>query len=101
MALDFERQMDTVDCAVRELQGLLRFLDIFLKDGELIASHASDDVRVAHDALQSLGNDRQQLVADRMTEAVIDRLEPIEVQVVHRKTSSFCVAFVHGYRYAF
>ena len=100
MTFDFDRLLDALKSALRELQGLIRLFDIRLKAGEFIAAHASDEVGIAHDALQSLGHNGQWLVADGMTEAVIDRLEAVEVQVVHRKACGGCVGVVHGHRHA-
>ena len=53
-----------------------------LYDGELIATHARDRVRLANQAPQAIGRHAQQLVADRVAEGVVDMLEMVEVEDV-------------------
>ena len=56
-----------------------------LQHGELVAAHAGDDVGFAHARAQPLGDDLEQLVADRMAERVVHRLEPVEIETQHRE----------------
>src|SRR5215831_14247444 len=46
---------------------------------ELITTHPGDSVRFSYGFTEALGDSLQELVADRMTEAVVDRLEAVEI----------------------
>ncbi len=62
----------------------------FGDDDELVAAQAPERVDVAHDALQARGDGAQQLVADAVTERVVDALEVVEVdeQRRHRRLAA-------------
>jgi hypothetical protein len=45
------------------------------QDGELVAAQAGDGVLAAHAGLEPAGHGHQQVVAGRVAEAVVDRLE--------------------------
>ena len=68
---------DSPRCHCRGLRGLL---DRGLHDGELVASHACHRVRIPHHGAQASRHGLQQLVADRMSERIVDVLEQVEVQ---------------------
>ena len=50
---------------------------------EFLAAEARDHVRCAHVAARGSGEHAQRLVADGMAEAIVDRLEVIEVEHQH------------------
>ena len=52
---------------------------------ELIAAEARDQVVAAQGPAQALGDAANQLVADRVTEGVVDVLEVVEIDVEHRR----------------
>ena len=49
-------------------------------DAELVAAEAGDGVAGPQAGAEPLADGREELVADRVTEALVDRLEPIEVE---------------------
>ena len=53
-------------------------------DDELVAAESGQHVALAQRRAQPLGHDLQQLVADLVAEAVVDRLEVVEVDEQHR-----------------
>ena len=57
--------------------------DVAADDQELVAAETADDVAATRRGLQSIGNDLQQAVADRVAEAVVDHLEVVEVAEHH------------------
>ena len=74
-----------------EVQSILNFAhydsclaaicDVFQQEGKLVGSHASREAGVSAVYLQTLRKFDQDLVADGMSGAVIDDVEPIEIQV--------------------
>ena len=57
--------------------------DVAQHDDELVAAEAAEHVAVADDRPQALAHAAQQLVADPVTEAVVDDLEVVEVDEQH------------------
>ena len=55
-------------------------LDVVQEHGELVAAQARREVARLQRAAQAPGDGLQQLVADRMAERVVDRLEVVEVE---------------------
>ena len=53
-------------------------------DGELVAAQTGHQARVANALAQAGGGLDQEVVADRMAQAVVDALEMVEVQAQHR-----------------
>ncbi len=60
--------------------GMVLVLDVTAQDDELVAAHAGHGVGRAHDRRDASGRLRQQLVADVVTQGVVDLLEPVEVE---------------------
>ena len=55
-----------------------------LDDNEFVAAHPRDGVGLAHQGAQAFGHDLEQLVTRMVSEGVVDRLELVEVEVMHR-----------------
>ena len=60
-------------------------LDASLYDRKFIPAQSCNKVGIAHTAPQSAGNRYQQLIADWMTERIVDGLEVIEIEIENRK----------------
>ena len=58
--------------------------DVLGQDRELVAAEAGDRVARAQRLLEPRGDRREQLVAGRVAEAVVDELELVEVEEEHR-----------------
>ena len=71
--------------ALRERRGVGGLLHLRHDDGELVAAHARDDVELARAAAQTLADKFEQLIADMVTERIVDALELIEVEAQHRQ----------------
>ena len=69
------------------------------QDRELVATEAGDRVLRSHDPAQPLGNRRQQLVAGRVAEAVVDGLEVVQVEEHDGQRATRALAG-HGMRQA-
>ena len=80
---------DQVDQPRRRVSGL-GFVGMGKEDSELVAADARDDVAFAHPVGQQLRDLDQRLVAGAMAKAVVDHLQPVEVDEEHRR--SFAVA---------
>ena len=65
--------------------GVRLAVDVLEQHGELVAAEARERVARAHAALEPPRDADQQLVAGLVSEAVVDRLEAIEVEVEHRE----------------
>ncbi len=83
MLLDLERLRDRVLQLLRDAiqhGGIVEVLD---DDHELVAAKPRQQVGFAQRAGQRLGHLLQQLVADPVSQRVIDVLEPVEIDVEH------------------
>jgi hypothetical protein len=85
MAVEIVGRADGFGDAPRQPLRVGRAGDIGLDDGEFVAADAGDRVGVPHAAAQSSGHRPQQLVADRMSERIVDVLELIEIEAQHRE----------------
>ena len=54
---------------------------ICLQDGKLVAAQTADEIGLADAALEALADRLEQQIAGRMSERVIDVLEPVEIEV--------------------
>ena len=66
--------------------------EVLEQDGELVAAEPRGGVLGAQAGRQSLGGRAQQLVADRVAEAVVDRLEVVEIDEDHRELTAVAPA---------
>ena len=64
------------------MPGLVGAREVLEQNGELIAAESRGGVLGAQAGRQSLGGRAEQLVSDRMAEAVVDRLEVVEIDEV-------------------
>ena len=69
--------------AVGDLDRRGRVVDAGQHDRELVAAHAGDDVAGTHAAAQAAATVDEELVADVVTEVVVDVLEAVEVEEEH------------------
>ena len=82
MAIDFERLVQRAGKPLRQPLRVLVALGAGLQHDELVAAEARDHVAGPDDGLEPRRDLLEQLVADRMAERVVDRLEPVEVDQV-------------------
>ena len=76
---DLERLAGHLVDAIGHHRGVLRRLHVVEQDGELVAAVAGEGVALAQAGLEALAHLDEKLVADLVPEAVVDRLEAIEV----------------------
>ena len=60
-----------------------RILGVAQQDGELVTTEASNHISVGDTALQTSGDLDQQRIASGVSEAVVDRLEVVEIDEQH------------------
>ena len=80
---DGERPAQGADDALGDRGRAVLVLEVLEEHGELVAAHAGRGVALAQAALQTGGDRHQELVADRVAEAVVHRLEVVEVDEQH------------------
>jgi hypothetical protein len=86
VAADLHGRVEGAEHRVRHGDGLLGAGGALQQDHELVAAHARDQVAGAGDApVEAVGDGHEQLVADVVAEAVVDDLEPVEVEVAERE----------------
>ena len=76
-----DREMDLID----QRGGFRRLLDGGLNDRELVAAESRRHVGFSEAIAQTLGDDPEQLIADRMAERVVDALELVDIDIEHRQ----------------
>jgi hypothetical protein len=84
LAVDRSRRRDRVEHLARHQSRMLRLRQVFDQDGEFVAAEARDRVGLAQPPPQALGHDDQEAIARRVPEAIIDRLEAVQVEDHHR-----------------
>ena len=80
-----DRRLERAAQALGDLPRLVGAREVLEQDGELVAAEPRGGVLGAQAARQSLRGRAQQLVADRVAEAVVDRLEVVEIDEDHRE----------------
>jgi hypothetical protein len=83
--LDHERLLQLRGEAVGHRGGPLVVLHVLEQDRKLVAAEPRDRVLGAQTGGESLAHPDQELVADAMAHAVVDDLEPVEVEEEHRE----------------
>ena len=78
-----QRLGEGLDDAFGGVRGLLEALHVLQEDRELIPAEAGRRVACANARFESLGHVEQHLVAGGVAEAVVDRLEVVEVEEDH------------------
>ena len=77
---DLRRHGQRVDDLPRDRGGVARLRHLGEEDDELVAAVAAHRVRFAHRVLEAARRQLQHLVADRVTERIVDLLEVVEVE---------------------
>ena len=80
---DRERLGELREDAAGHARGLAGVGDVREADDELVAAEARRGVLVPQAVREPLGNRRQQQVADRVAERVVDVLEAVEIEEQH------------------
>ena len=83
MAVGREGGLEAVEQLVGDRHGVVGLVQAGQQDDELVAAQAGHGVDVAQLLAQTLGDALQQLVADRVAEAVVDVLEAVQVEEQH------------------
>ena len=79
LALEQQRLRERLEDPLGGVGGVLRAADVLEQDRELVAAEARGGVAGADARVQALGDLEQHLVAGGVAEAVVDRLEVVEV----------------------
>ena len=74
---------DRLADALGERNGIGRGVQASHDDGELVTAEPGNRIGLPDAAAQSLGDNFEELVADRVAERVVDALEMIEVETEH------------------
>ena len=69
--------------SVNELRGFRLALDSGLNHREFVAAETGGDIRLLETAAQAIRHAHQKLVADGMTERIVDALELVDVDIEH------------------
>ena len=83
LAGDRDRRLEAADQPLHRIDGRDGIADALDQDRELVAAEARGRVGRARDLQQAGGDRLQHLVAHRVAEAVVDRLEVVEVEEDH------------------
>ena len=82
--VDDDRLPHDVDESLGDAFGLVGVQLVAAHHHELVATQPSDQIAAASRLAQPRGHRAQQLIADSVTQAVVDNLEPIEIAEQHR-----------------
>ena len=74
------RRRHRVEQLAGDQRGVLGLGEVLDQDRELVAAQPRDRVGLAQAVAEPLRHDRQQAVAGAMAEAIVDRLEAVEVE---------------------
>ena len=85
LLIQAERHLEQLDDPLGDLRRLLRPGGVLEQDRELVAAEPGGGVADTDARRQSLGDLEQHAVAGGVTEAVVDRLEVVEVEEDHRE----------------
>ncbi len=80
LVVDRRRRRHRVEQLAGDQSGVLGLGQVLDQDRELVAAEARHGVGLAQAAAETLGHDRQQAIAGQMPEAIVDRLEAVEVE---------------------
>ena len=92
LAFHFQRQAQCVQDLLRDVGRDSRLGEGAEQHHEFVAAEAGHRILRANRLLQALGHGLQQLVAVMVAEAVVDGLEPVEVEKHQRKTLAGTIA---------
>src|SRR5229473_612279 len=77
---------------------VFRISDLRKQDHEFVSALAADRVRTAYSRQQSLGNGLKKLVADGMSQRIVDVFETIQIQKDHGNRVVLAVSQGNGLR---
>ena len=83
MVVELERRAKAFEQFLRDLLGVLRLVQAGQQDDEFVAAETGHGVDIAQLQFQACGDGLEQLVADRVAEAVVDLLETVEIEKQH------------------
>ena len=89
MAMAVERRPQRLIDPRDQRVNVLGALDAVLHDGELIAAEARDEVLGADRLAQPIRDALQELVADQMSQRIVDALELVDVDIEDRELGVF------------
>ena len=84
LGAELEGLLERVEQAFGDQRGARVGREVADEHDELVAAEAAERVDLPHHAMQPRGDRLQQLVADRVAERVVDRLEVVEVDEQRR-----------------
>ena len=83
VVVELERCAEAFEQFLRDLFGVLRLVQAGQQDDEFVAAETGHGVDIAQLQFQACGDGLEQLVADRVAEAVVDLLETVEIEKQH------------------
>src|ERR1700692_625469 len=83
MPVDAERSLQGSKRALRDGSGTVLGVDAVQQQRELVAAEPGHGVARSQDARESTRERNQEMITDRVAEAVVDELEAIDVQEQH------------------
>ncbi len=83
--VELERDLELLMKAFGDARRVADRLDVLRDDDEFVAAEATDRVAGPADGSDPIGNRHEQLVADEVTETVVDGLEPVDIEEEHRE----------------
>ncbi len=85
VATDVNRRGQRLQCALRHARGVGGGVDALQQERELIAAESRDGVLGPRATREAPGDGDQELIAGRVTEAVVDDAEVVEIEEHDRK----------------
>jgi len=76
---------DRIENSRHQVGGVGRSLDPGLDDGEFVATQPGDEVGAADATAQADSHGSQQLIADHMSERIVDAFEFVDIDIQHRQ----------------
>ena len=99
--VDFIGFRQGIDNAARKPIELVVVAGIKHDDGKFVAAQTTAHVAAFHHRFETVGNARQQPVANGMPKRVIDRFEPVEIDHHERTFAAPAIRFGHGFAECF
>ena len=93
-----ERPLQRADQSEAELLELVAALDVGHDDGEFVAAEPAGGHLVGDHRLEAARDLLEEVVAGDMAEAVVDRLEPVEIDQQHRALAAARLRLLQGAR---
>ena len=84
---------DQLADSLRKRGRICRLLHLGHDDGEFVAAQTGNRIRLSGAATQTVGDQFQQLIADRMAKRIVDALELIEIEAKDRQAFAAFDAF--------